>query len=451
MLDGPDPKLQDQPSNDWLRDALREPAFSPKSWFSLCELCVSNGDPYKLIFTLSALAYVSDDNASLTETLLAFATVPAFRDIPLPQHHFYSLSNGYAPTRETLQQIIASCAEPFENSDAAQLSRFNGENDRDWTNRQSNAFEAALAAQISRTVDSVIQQWPRLKPLHAESLLFLPDVECQIQALFDSWDQNRQLKKYVNDVQGVLNRFHEAKSIELPDYRFLPCFDHLSRPKLSVSLFVDRAAPLIPPPPLVFVGPSDVPVSNISQTKSSALQGLVSEFSKHPTDIFLQRYGHDLMQSFQAFGDQNNSSRQSPCPYSIHDLGESLRCWGVYAEQIQAVIRSALGPCPGSHDEHVMVNTGLWPRLTSRSLLGSLSTQSTTVLSQPWKTVMTSLGKALVHLHRARRLFAFALRKELSEFFKELGNIGFQNWDVESYPDWLLIQVRLLLFTLHPV
>jgi hypothetical protein len=113
-------------------------------------------------------------------------------------------------------------------------------------------------------------------------------------------------------------------------------------------------------------------------------------------------------------------------------------------DQIQAKIRDALEPRPGSPIERVAFNSGLWPRLILRSLLGSISAQRIVALSQPWKTALIYLGKALTNLHRAQRLVALAFPEQSSDFFKELGNTGYENWDVESYPDWLLIQVRHL-------
>jgi hypothetical protein len=121
-----------------------------------------------------------------------------------------------------------------------------------------------------------------------------------------------------------------------------------------------------------------------------------------------------------------------------------MRSWESYLHRIHVEIMDALGPDPNSSIDRVVFNSDLWPRLTPRSLLGRFSTQNVAVLSRSWKTALISFGKAFTYFHRAQRLAAMASRGQFSDFFKELENNGYENWDVEACPDWLLIQVRHL-------
>jgi len=444
-LEGPHESHQHASCIEWLGASL------PASWLSLYDICQHNRYPYRLIFTLSVLAYTSDINTFLIETLVAFATFPEFRDIVIPPFCLYTLSDGYAPRQEALREIIGGCAKPFEARDV-KLPRLYGESDYAWADRQSTAFQAALNLQISHVTDSLMQQWPcfvvqhcpRLEPMHEESLLRLADVYDVLQFLFDSCHRNVQLRQYVHAVQDALNRIHEAKTIELPHYHFLPSLDcDPDHPKLSINLLFARAAPEIPPPPHV---PGASGVSQPRLGLGPALQKLVTEFVEHPTDTFVQCYGRDLRDSCQAFESENGAYSQSQSLYSLHTLEQSMHSWESHVDGVRAIIRNVLEPRPGFPIERVVSNSGLWPRLTTRSLLGSLSAHRVTTLSQPWKIALISLGKALTYLHRAQRLVALAFDGETPDFFKELGNTGYKNWDVESYPDWLLIQVRHFLY-----
>jgi hypothetical protein len=442
-LEGPDKSHHCRSCTEWLS------ASFPESWLSLYSLCQRNRDPYRLIFTLSALAYSSDNSTLLIETLVAFATFPDFHNILIPPYCLYTLSDGYAPAQKALQTIIGGCVNPVEASKVtAQLPRHPGESDSAWAERQSTVLQAARDLQISRVTDWLTQQWlrfiiqhcPRLEPMPEESLLCLSDVQEEVQILFDSCYNNVQLRQCIRASQDILNRIHEAKTIELSRYHFLPSLNHHpDHPKLSINLLFARAAPEIPLPPPVLGAPS---LSQPSLGLGPALQKLVSAFVEHPTDRFVQSYGRDLRRSCQAF--ESHCQTPSESPYSHHTLKESMHGWKSYVDQIQAKIRDALEPRPGSPIEHVAFNSGLWPRLILRSLLGSISAQRIVALSQPWKTALISLGKALTNLHRAQRLVALAFPEQSSDFFKELGNTGYENWDVESYPDWLLIQVRHL-------
>ena len=442
-LEGPDESHYHRSCTEWLG------ASFPESWLSLYSLCQRNRDPYGLSFTLSALAYSSDTSTLLIETLVAFATFPDFHDVPIPPCRLYTLSDGYAPAQEALRRIIGGCANPVEaNKVTGQVLRHYGESNSAWAERQSTVLQATRDLQISRAMDWLTRQWPRfiiqhypcLEPMPEQSLLCLSDVQDEVQILFNSCYNNVQLRRCIHASQDILNRIHEAKTIELPRYHFLPSLDHHSdHPKLSINLLFARAAPEIPLPPPVLGAPS---LSQPSLGLGPTLQKLVSEFVDHPTDSFVQSYGRDLERSCQAF--KFHSQTPSESPYSHHVLKESMDGWKSYVDQIQAKIRDVLGPHPGSPIERVAFDSGLWPRLTLRSLLRSLSAQRVMALSQPWKTALISLGKALTNLHRAQRLVALAFRGQLPDLYKELGNTGYENWDVESYPDWLLIQVRHL-------
>jgi len=155
-LEGFHESHQHRSCTEWLGASL------PESWLSLYNLCQHNHDPYRLMFTLSVLAYTSDNSTLLIETLVAFATLPDFRDILIPPYSLYTLSDGYTPGQEALRKIIEGCRKPFEASDVTeQFPRLYGESHYAWADRRSTAFQAAVDLQISRVTDSLTQQWPR--------------------------------------------------------------------------------------------------------------------------------------------------------------------------------------------------------------------------------------------------------------------------------------------------
>ena len=56
-------------------------------------------DRFKLLFSLSSMAYHSQELSNLVPTFLAFAVHPAFRVENPPAHSNYDLSDGYQPNQ----------------------------------------------------------------------------------------------------------------------------------------------------------------------------------------------------------------------------------------------------------------------------------------------------------------------------------------------------------------
>ena len=105
-------------------------------------------------------------------------------------------------------------------------------------------------------------------------------------------------------------------------------------------------------------------------------------------------------------------------------------------------LKRSLGPV--TEREQVLEQFGHWPLITADILLQCLACASPAVVPERWKKCMFSLAMLLLELQRARRLLRFALNGLEEEFSKELENEQCDGWNPEEYPDWLLIQVRLV-------
>ena len=433
------PQLEDRTSSDWLHPQLA------KWWLTLYNFCrVNNHNLYRTIFTLSAVAYTSD-NSALVDTLVAFATFHCFRTIHPPSCSSYVLSHGYLPDRATLRRIIARCARPFDQSEAARLPRLQHETNRSFDSRRASQFRASLDSQIDAALDALVRQWPTVNPsLPTASLLKLSDVRDEIQHVFCRWNDNQQLRDHVENVQAALNDKLSSSPINLSKYCFSPCFDSpINQNAIAVqlqSLFVRDVPTITHPPPVLGLKKSSIPVP---QKRTKELQHLILKFSDIHVEFF-EHYGHDLMKSYRAFENQPGTDVTSPIPYSDNELLKSRDDWEDYVGSFKRATRDALEP---QHPiERVVFRAGLWPRITCRSLLGKLSTRQHTNLVKPWTEHLIALGKSIANMHRAQRLVGLAAHNQFVDLFKELENTGFEEWDPVNYPDWLLIQVRPFSF-----
>jgi hypothetical protein len=176
----------------------------------------------------------------------------------------------------------------------------------------------------------------------------------------------------------------------------------------------------------------------------SDLQILISHFQDH-SDPFYRLYGEELDKSRKHLGNDDIDVSPDYIPYTIELLVEHRDQCKAYVEENFASIRESLSS-PSNLSEMMVYISGLWPRVTTRSLLGKMASTSGTSLTDDWKILLISFAQGILLFQRSQRLLALALGKSYEEFFKELQNPLQNPWydsqDVKQYPDWLLIQVR---------
>ena len=107
---------------------------------------------------------------------------------------------------------------------------------------------------------------------------------------------------------------------------------------------------------------------------------------------------------------------------------------------MMAQLRGTLGP-KGSIPTLLEI-AGLWPRYSIKALLILLSRDSVLNSQSKWKHFVLRLGLAITVLQRARRMLMAIESEDVSNFYPELRNSGHLGWDVDDFPEWLLIEVE---------
>ena len=109
-------------------------------------------------------------------------------------------------------------------------------------------------------------------------------------------------------------------------------------------------------------------------------------------------------------------------------------------QELMGEIMRSIGP--QTEDELILARSGLWPRISPRSLLEQLTLSQRHYLNAPWKKKLVDFGQAIAMLQRARRLSQLSSQEHRVEYEKEVHNDGKSGWNPLENPDWLLVELE---------
>ena len=414
------------------------------SWAPLHNTCRSSSretDAYKLLFLFSTIAYGSTfTSTTWLKTLLAFAFVPELRETCyLPKNSSYNLDDGAEYDEPRVRRVVRDHLRSF-------MPPSDGIRDEEYT-RRLKVFRKQRSEQLNDIIDEYSSQWPSGHPLAPDSASYyyydVDKIHPKIVTLFSSWLRNADFYSYLQKVDHILAQVHERaprvpyvtwqqfeEEAEVPE----PC-------KVPILAKVMVAAP----------SPEGCELESFIRERTPAaakenprLRELVKDIrSKHRSNhcgSIRNIYTDDLLASLDALNNHEDIIMPTNLPLSHLDTNTYYnRCLNVVADFFQR-ISEALSP---SHpNQGILQTAGLWPRVTTRYLLAFLSTSAPRSVTQPWKASLLMFGKALTKLQRARRLLLATERGDVSFFCGELDNDGHEGWEVERWPDWLLIEIE---------
>ncbi|KAF8247333.1 hypothetical protein K440DRAFT_682629, partial [Wilcoxina mikolae CBS 423.85] len=344
---------------------------------------------YSLTFLLSTLIFSDTPiDMKLIWTLLAFATVPEFQAIPLPDYKSFNLEKGHDSSISDLSTAIRAWSVDFlDFNDEPQHS---GESIDDWNKRKGQLYGKRLASEVKSLAQFFMDQWPCSEPSYPEArrfrLLEIHRMREAVNTLFFDWYKNMELLNHTQKAQRILD-------------------DHMTRTReclLQVYTFS---------PPLVQAARN--PTSQISMADVSArkpMETLLEALHTTSKNTFELEYVQSLSNSFQIFEQQSAPPVKHLEALHTSQLGSfSLECQA-RVEFIFDSIRDRLKSARvGEHAQSLLCIAGLWPRITPTSLLGLLATSKCATLDLRWKRVLVDYGLALTELQWARRQNILAL------------------------------------------
>lgn len=419
--------------------------------YDACRRCERDRNAYQMMFFLSTLAYSGRVELSVVGSLLAFATIPRFRNKTPPQYPSYNLADKYTPNETQLKGSIDSCSIRFGSSQEANLSAQSRESEAELWRRQNAEYRENLEHQSKGFVANLISQWPCASPTTPYNmdyrLLDSSGAMDEVKPKFDSWYRNRALREHIADVQSVLNSIHPAR-LTIQEYVFQPCTvgGHQIKGRIALENLLRRDAPSTPEPPATPTPiPTPIATAPISarrnvRASSNSLKLLLDGFKKTHFKEFEKIYVDNMLESLKAL-----EKEAPPAETSLESLSGTLpksilvQCES-HLQDVFLLIQKMLAPV--GDIENLMDMAGLWPCTSPVSLLQQLSAGASEKLSTSWKRALVSYGKAITQLQRLERLLACHTAEREREFRGEAQNIGHQEWDPMDHPDWLLIEIE---------
>jgi len=173
------------------------------------------------------------------------------------------------------------------------------------------------------------------------------------------------------------------------------------------------------------------------------IEVLIEEL-QHSQQLLLQLYGAQLDKSHREL-----FARNAPKYLPVGGVVPSHEVLLMYHnershknDKLFSEILAALAP--SQRLEEICNLAGIWPRITPRSILCQLAHDRINTLPDQWKFVIMSYAVTFLKYQQSLRLLELSSRQKHEELLQEIEAIRC-NIVAESTPDWLLIQVRLLL------
>jgi hypothetical protein len=336
---------------------------------------------------------------------------------------------------------------PFEQTPAKTLDVRTSESDSDEEESERKEEYCRIIDRKTREVSqSIVEQWPsryyELPNKWFDARLCRKKVDGYLQSI----SRNIDFRAHIHRLQPILNSYENTIPPKKP-YVFSPTFISKSPKASSPSLreILKSRAHLSESPtperlPPDFAISSTVTMAteiNPPAAMGDSLSSLIQEL-RHSRESFLQLYGEDLNKSYD---DLMGKGASHLWQRSIPPHEELLKYRDLCSKTKDALfsgISEALAP--SQKLETVISASGLWPRITPRSILQELSSNRVRTLTNQWKHAITCYAVAFLKYQQSQRLLELSSQRRNEEFFREAETIC-EDVASDCSPDWLLIQV----------
>lgn len=425
-------------------------SFLPENWCAIYQqlsASIETRDKYKIMIFLSTLIFSKKVDHSLVHTFLAFATMPSFDSIEIPQYQLFPLYEGFEPDENSLKALISAQKYGYERTPASKLVKKEAETEWDVHSRRQQTYIDQNECALKTGLEDLLKQWPTDKLIaptdkHCQTYIDIRTATVQAQAKFSSWFKNRKFKEYILRLELALKKSNSIDCI------ITQRWSDYARPtsNYNPNLAYITLKNLLQNEPPTLIGENESFQFNSLLVKMSkalgndnnhiAVSELLAGLSPHTSETFENQYSHHLQQSLDAL-------HEIPCfklnpAVSAHDFSDCL-------ERSQALVDSMYLRIKEHLLSSISVfgateNTTMLPRLSRTTILALIATSHPMKLSQQWKQAIVHFGLAVTTLQRLKRLVACCSNK--AELLMELSNPGHQGWDPLLHPDWLLLELE---------
>ncbi|KAF7935181.1 uncharacterized protein EAE97_008088 [Botrytis byssoidea] len=423
-------------------------SFLSETWCAIYQqlsASTETRDKYKIMIFLSTLIFSKKVDLSLVHTFLAFATMPSFDSIKIPQYQLFPLYEGFEPDEDLLKALIGAQKYGFESTPASKLVKKEAETEWDVHSRRQQAYINQNECAVKTALKDLLQQWPTDKPIacrdkHCRIYIDIDTATVQAQAKYSSWYKNSKFKEYILLLESALKKSNSIDCIitqRWSDYARPTSNYNPNLAYIALTNLLRNEPPTLIGENLLFQFDTLlVKISKSLGNDENHMKELLVELSRQTSGTFENQYSHHLQQSLDAL-------HEIPCfklnsAVSAHDFLDCLEKSQELVDSMYLRIKEHL--LSSINVFGATENTTMLPRLSKTTILALIATSHPIKLSQQWKQAIVHFGLAVTTLQRLKRLVACCSNK--AELLMELSNPGHQGWDPLLHPDWLLLELE---------
>ncbi|CUA77979.1 Protein Ycf2 (chloroplast) [Olimarabidopsis pumila] [Rhizoctonia solani] len=427
------------------------------SWitvYNLLRKASSSSNRYKLSACLASVAFGQSLPTDLIPVFVAFATNPVFRTLTPPSDDSYKLFCGYEPKRSILDKLAEAHALSIISTPAGDLTRDSNEDESDLHYRRKTFYYSNFPGHKSRFVSSLMNQWPRTNPQpsirlyssNAEYSQWFDTVSCleSTRDYFSSCIWNSRMKDHLGDLEKALSSRKTSVGTT---------FVHLDQkpvdPPVATQAPGDPWSPLSIPAlirtrrtpestEIRLFSKLSVPDQLGDKADTARLRNLFAQLQQS-SNYLTKQYACDLDKSRRDLDSKLSMSLpEKPLPESSLEKTRQ-RCKDNLNSSFKK-LNTAFSP--QNDIERIVLVSGVWPRITSRTILQQLSIQNRPQLDSfpNWRKSLVIYARVFADYQRSQRLIGLAQSNNIIEFYKELDPDGRDDLGLRD-PDWLLVQI----------
>ncbi len=408
-----------------------------EDWLGIYDICQEalNCDPQeskiRLAFSLSAASFSGTDYADIIPLVQIFATDPSFRGLTRPSEPHYKLSDGTYPDHARLESLMYQFALPLERTPARTMEVPAIASEKAARREREREYNRSVSEKVSTAAQSTVERWPKIWCDLPHQWFDTQSCRESIDAYLQSISRNINFKDHIHRLQVNLNRYETTIPPNVP-YVFRPRFSARSPRATSPSLqdvLMSRAN---------FPRPVE---SNPPPIREEGLGCLIQEF-RNSQESLLRLYGDDLQKSYSELLEKSASF---PVHRGIPPQEALLHYRDLCSKKKDALFSEISGAlAPSQEVENVVSVSGLWPRITPRSILRELSRDRIHAVTDRWKHAIIRYAVAFLKYQQSQRLLELSSRSRDEELLREV-ETACEEVAAACSPDWLLVQVSLFL------
>lgn len=460
-------------------------------WGSLVNLCRMSGpkDKWQLMFLFAVMSFRNDVEMDILRVLIAFMVSESLKALDPPEWPSYTqFRQNEVPTSDYFGALIKNCVIQYPGDERSTLGFSLGFKLRRKLELAQQAHEQQTDRDCKVLVEYLLEQWPCPEPtIEGFSRTLLLDVPRALEIIRPNWlrlFQNMELSNYIQVVQNILDLNATRKRIDLPKLpmeaqevhtagfcgselpdlsqhllrKSCPIFSNWWMPQQIISNEEKkRLTNSTLENGLTVSQKENIPNDTLAPCRSKCalspvsreireLESIIDEIANSQSTVH-QRYGRDMMQSLDALKIIKSVPNCDLEPIHLATLRSEI-------SSAQRTVRERFDQISLAFERNDvrapwLKAGGLWPCITTVTLLEQLRSTSTSKFGAGMKQSLVGYATSITVLQHLLRLEDAHLKLNKQRLLEEQNNYGHSNWQPLENPDWLLVEIDANILIRH--